>query len=319
MDSLFILIAILSAVLSGIMLLYFKIAERYNIIDKPNERSSHITPTIRGGGIIFPITIILFYVLSSFAYPWFFLAVMLSATISFVDDIRDMPRLLRFGVHSLAAGLILYQAGVASLPVVLIILAFVFVTGVLNAYNFMDGINGITGFYSLAIIIPLMLTEGNPVNTRLQLLMLIALIVFLFFNARKKARCFAGDVGSVSIAVIVCFMLVQRIINTDDYTYLGFLALYLVDTGLTIIQRLKAGDKIFEAHRKHLFQVLSNEMGMPHLVVSLLFAAIQLAINLFLVNTGVGIVGLIVLFLVLIVAYVLIKATLLKRIRLSKE
>ncbi len=304
---------LIPAFLATILVVYFRLALKYKIIDKPNERSSHIKPTIRGGGIIFPIAILLFAVFNSFVYPWFLLAVLLSGAISFMDDVRDMPRGLRFGIHILAAVLILYQAGIASVPVVLMPLAFIFVVGSVNAFNFMDGINGITGFYTLAILLPLLITESNGVNMELQTYVLYALIVFLFFNARKKARCFAGDVGSVSIAVIICFMLVQRIIATDNYIYIGFIALYLVDTGSTFIQRLVNKEKVFEAHRKHLFQVLSNEMKLPHLLVAVLFGLLQVAINLMLLYTQATIVGLIVMFVVLILMYIIIKVALLKK------
>lgn len=304
--------AYLAIILFAIMVVYFRVAKRFNIIDKPNERSSHIKPTIRGGGVIFPIAILLFSLLNSFQYPLFALAVLLVGIVSFIDDIVDLSRLLRFGVHILAAILLLYQAGVGVLPIVMTILAFIFVVGVMNAFNFMDGINGITGFYSLAVIIPLLLTETNEVNVELLSFMIVALLVFLFFNARKKAKCFAGDVGSVSIAVIICFLLVQRIVATDDYKYLAFLTLYLVDTGLTIIQRAKNGEKVLEAHRKHLFQVLSNEMKIPHLVVALLFALLQLGINMLLINADVSVAGIVILFAVAIAIYIPVKIRLLK-------
>lgn len=303
----------LAIILFAIMVVYFRVAKRFNIIDKPNERSSHVKPTIRGGGVIFPVTILLYSLLNDFQYPMFALAVLLVGVISFIDDIVDLSRLLRFSVHILAAVLLLWQAGVGILPIVMIILAFIFVVGVMNAFNFMDGINGITGFYSLAVIVPLLLTETNEVNIELLSFMIVALLVFLFFNARKKAKCFAGDVGSVSIAVIVCFLLVQRIVATGDYKYLAFLTLYLVDTGLTIIQRAKNGEKVLEAHRKHLFQVLSNEMKIPHLVVALLFALIQLGINVLLINTDVTVTGIVVLFVVAIAIYIPLKISLLKK------
>lgn len=305
----------LAIILLAVMVVYFRLAIRFSIIDKPNERSSHVKPTIRGGGIIFPISILLFFLLNEYQYPWFALAVLLSGAISFIDDIKSLPRSTRFGVHSLSAGLVLYQAGVAALPVVLIVLAFVFVVGVINAFNFMDGINGITGFYSLAVLVPLMLTEDNSVNLDLQSFVLISLLVFLIFNARKKAKCFAGDVGSVSIAVIVCFLLVQRIVATDDYKYLAFLAVYLVETGLTIIQRAMAREKILEAHRKHLYQVFSNEMKVPHLLVAALFALLQFAINMTLVKNEVSILVLVLLFAMLIAIYIPVKMRLLKIVK----
>lgn len=299
-------------VLVAVMLAYFRLATRYNIIDKPNQRSSHTTPTIRGGGIIFPLSVIFFAFYSGFEYPYLVVAVLLTGVVSFIDDIRDLPRLVRFGAHIIAALLILYQAAVFTLPLILIALAFILVVGMFNAYNFMDGINGITGFYSLAILLPLMITEDNQVNLQLQFFILIALVIFLFFNARKKARCFAGDVGSITIAVLMCFLVVQRIVTTDDYTYLGFFALYLVDTGLTIIQRAVAGEKVLEAHRRHLFQVLSNENSWPHLSVAVLYAVMQFCINYFFINSNTGIPGLIIIFTALIALYILVKYIILK-------
>ncbi len=296
------------------MIVYFRLAIRYRIIDKPNERSSHFKPVIRGGGVVFPITILLYFLLNVMQYPWFALAVLASGAVSFVDDIRSQPRMLRFGVHALATALILYEANAYSLSIWLIIPAFIFVAGMINAFNFMDGINGITGFYTLAVLLPLMLTETEMVNLELQAFVGVALLIFLFFNARKKAKCFAGDVGSVSIAVIVCFLLVQRIVATDDYKYLGFLAVYVVETGLTIIQRWRMGEKVLEAHRRHMYQVISNEMGWPHLLVAIIYAAVQLGINMLLINTDYGVAGLVVLFAVLILLYILLKVNLLKRV-----
>lgn len=311
-------ILLLQYILIGIGLLivilgYFKVADKYNIIDKPNERSSHVTPTIRGGGVIFPLAIVLLTFINGFHFPLLTIAVILTGVISFLDDIKDLPRWLRFGVHAVAAALILYEANVLTMSVVLMLLAFIFVVGMINAFNFMDGINGITGFYSMAVILPLMYTEVDAEIFRLEAVVLIALLVFLFFNARKKARCFAGDVGSVTIAVIICFLLVQRIIATNDFKYLAFLTLYLVDTGLTIIQRAIAKEKIFEAHRRHLFQVFSNEMKIPHLIVAVAYGIIQLLLNWLLINTYPEIFGLVLLFSVSIFLYILIKIRVLRK------
>ncbi len=305
---------LLAVILLAAMLVYFRLAIRYRIIDKPNERSSHFKPVIRGGGIIFPITILLYFLLNAMLYPWFALAVLASGAVSFVDDIRSQPRMLRFGVHAFAAALVLYEANAYSLSIWLIIPAFIFVVGMINAFNFMDGINGITGFYTLAVLFPLMVTETELTNLELQAFVGVALLIFLIFNARKKAKCFAGDVGSVTIAVIICFLLVQRIVTTDDYKYLGFLSVYVVETGLTIIQRWRMGEKILEAHRRHMYQVMSNEMGWPHLLVAAIYAAAQLGINMFLINANPGVVGLVILFAVLVLLYILIKVTLLKRV-----
>ncbi len=306
---------ILAVLLLAIMFVYFRVAIRYKIIDKPNDRSSHTKPTIRGGGIIFPIAVLCYAIMSGFSYPYLTIAVLLTGFISFLDDLKDLPRSVRFLVHILSACLILYEAGVLSIPIIMGVLAFVFIVFVINAYNFMDGINGITGFYSLSILIPLMLVEESASMLALEKVIFISLVIFLFFNARKKAKCFAGDVGSVTMAVLMCFLIAQKIIATNDYRYLCFLTLYLADTGLTIIQRMREGDKVLEAHRKHLFQVLSNELKQPHMRVTMIYAVIQLGINLFLVSVDINVLGIVLLFAVAIIIYIIIKVRVLKIVK----
>ncbi len=275
----FYLYFILAAVLFGLELFYFAIAERYRIVDKPNERSSHKHPTIRGGGIIFIFALILFSILHGGALPFLMIALLLSGGVSFIDDIRSLPNRTRFFAHLISALLLLYQAGMFALPLGWIVVVTVLIIGVINAYNFMDGINGITGFYSFAIILPLYLSESDDLLKELQLYIMIGLLVFLFFNARKRARSFAGDVGSVSMAVIVLFLLLSRIYRESNINYAGFLLLYGADTVLTIIQRLYLRENIFKAHRRHLFQLYCNEFKKPHLLVSAAYGLIQLGIN----------------------------------------
>ena len=270
---------VVASVLFGLELLYFLVAERYKIIDKPNERSSHKHPTIRGGGIIFIFSVLIFSLLHSGAYPYLLAAVFLSGAVSFIDDIKSLPNWLRFLAHVTSATLILYQAGLFQIGILMLLICLVLIIGVINAYNFMDGINGITGFYTIAIIIPLLITEQDSLLKELELYTLIGLIVFLFFNARKTARCFAGDVGSVSMAIIVVFMLIMRMYNEQNINYFGFLLLYGTDTVLTIIQRLYLKENIFKAHRRHLFQIYCNEYKVSHLVVGIAYGIIQLGVN----------------------------------------
>lgn len=298
---------IIAIILVTIEVLYFRIAQHYNIIDKPNERSSHIHPTIRGGGVIFILSAFLFSVWNAFAYPYLMVALLLSGVVSFVDDIKNMPSWLRFGVHFVSGLLVLYQVGLFTLPVLYLSIILVLIIGVINAYNFMDGINGITGFYSLAIILPLLFTEQNLLLRELQLFVLISIVVFLFFNARKKARCFAGDVGSVGMAILVLFFLISRIATTGNYNYAGFLLLYGTDTVLTIIQRLYGRENIFKAHRKHLFQLLSNEFKMSHLMVSAIYGVLQLCVNILIVSKSDSPILLLVFILISGILYILIK------------
>ena len=126
-------------------LFYFRIADRYNIIDKPNERSSHTKITLRGGGVIFYFGALAYFLISGFEYPCFILALTFVTFISFVDDVRSTSQKLRLLFHFSAMVLMFYQWGLFSLSWWWIIIALIICTGIINAYNFMDGINGITG------------------------------------------------------------------------------------------------------------------------------------------------------------------------------
>jgi len=148
-----------------------------------------------------------------------------------------------------------------------------------NAYNFMDGINGITGLYSIAVLASLQyvnLTYGSFVHPDLIWFPMLASVVFLFFNFRKRARCFAGDVGSVAIAFWIVTLLLLLIIKTENLIWLGFLMVYGVDSVCTILHRLYLRQNILEAHRLHFYQILANEKQMPHRVVSLIYFGVQL-------------------------------------------
>ena len=257
---------------------YFRIADRFNIIDKPNLRSSHSKITLRGGGIIFYFGALLWFIQSGFAYPWFFLALTGISLISFVDDIKPVSRRLRLGIHLVSMLLLFNQLGLFSGPYLYILIALIVATGILNAYNFMDGINGITGVYSLAVLSCLWIINNNLVNfiqNDFLYFVGLALLVFNFYNSRRKAKCFAGDVGSVSIAFILLFLLGKLIIQTEDFSYLILLAVYGVDSVITIIHRLILKENIFDAHRKHLYQILANECSIPHTIVSGSYALLQ--------------------------------------------
>ena len=259
-------------------LFYFKLANKFNIIDKPNERSSHRKVTLRGGGIIFYFGALVYFLANHWEYPWFIVALTLITFISFVDDIRSTSQSLRLVFHFAAMVLMFYQWDLFSLSWWWIIVALIICTGIINAYNFMDGINGITGGYSLVILVTLAyinakivpFTEPALINT-----VLCSVLVFCFFNFRKKAKCFAGDVGSVSIAFILLFLIGRLIIKTEDFSWIILLSVYGVDSVLTIIHRLMLHENIGLPHRKHMYQLMANELKIPHVGVSLIYMAAQ--------------------------------------------
>ena len=259
-------------------LFYFYIADKYNIIDKPNERSSHIRITLRGGGIIFYFGVLAFFLTNQFEYPWFMLALTLVTLISFIDDIRSTSQVLRLVFHFSAMGLMFYQWGLFSLPWWTILVALIICTGIINAYNFMDGINGITGGYSLVILGALAFINHSVVSfvePDLIYTMLCAVLVFNFFNFRKRAKCFAGDVGAVSIAFTILFLIGRLIIQTGDFSWIVLLVVYGIDSVLTIVHRLMLHENIGLPHRKHMYQIMANELRMPHVVVALIYMMMQ--------------------------------------------
>ena len=294
---------IIFVILLVLELVYFKIADKCNIIDKPNERSSHSTIVLRGGGIIFMLGLWIWAAFTSagllniglgFGYPWFLAAVTLIAGVSFVDDIRSLPDSVRLVAQFVAMGLMFYQLDMLHWEMWwVVIIALIVCVGASNVINFMDGINGITGGYALSVLLPLLLINNGAagcdlnaqaafVPTSLIITVILADVVFCLFNFRPKgkAKCFAGDVGSIGIAFILLFIIGQLIMKTGDVTYLVLLLVYGVDGVLTIVHRILLHENLGEAHRKHAYQLMANELKIGHVKVSLFYMGLQLAVSL---------------------------------------
>ena len=288
-------------------LIYFKIADRFNIIDKPNHRSSHTSITIRGGGIIFPLSILVYALFNEFQDIYFVVGLLAIATVSFLDDILTLNNKVRLSVHLTSVLLLFFQWDLFSLSWYWLLIALIFVIATINAYNFMDGINGITGGYSLLTVGTLYYINQNVISfTSNELLITVglALLVFNFFNFRRKAKCFAGDVGSVSIAFIIVFLIGQLILKTNNVSYIFFLLVYGTDTAFTVLFRKIRKENIFEAHRSHFYQHLSNQRRYSHLLVSFLYIVAQLLINALLIAlTNETMIYTLLLFFAFIVIY----------------
>ncbi|MBA5794023.1 glycosyltransferase family 4 protein [Flavobacterium sp. xlx-214] len=272
---------IILVILFVVELLYFKIADKFNIIDKPNERSSHSTITLRGGGIIFYFGALAFFFYSDFQYPYFFLGLTAISIISFLDDIFTLSNKIRLLIHLSSVLLMFYEIDLFIFPIWVIPIAVVVAIGTINAYNFMDGINGITVSYSTAVLLLLAYvnTQYPFIDPEFIYYVLLSCIVFGFFNFRQKAKCFAGDVGSVAIAFIVLFLIAKAMVTTGSLFYLLFLAVYGIDAVWTILRRLSKKENIFKAHRSHLYQYLANENKTNKLVVSSVYGLLQLIVG----------------------------------------
>lgn len=262
---------------------YFRIAKRFRIVDHPNSRSSHKHVTLLGGGVIFLIAAFFYLFFFSYGRPLFFIGLSLVAVISFYDDIKPQSQKIRLIIQSLAILLLFIELHLHWLPSVVLILSFIFATGILNAYNFMDGINGMTGLYNFVLFAFLLFIDQVIVDFfdhRFIVIIMLSLVVFNFYNFRRKAVCFAGDVGAFTIAYIVVMLLIVLMIKTQTIAYIALLAVYGVDSILTIVHRIYLKENIILPHRRHLFQILVNECRLPHLVVSSIYAGIQIIVNI---------------------------------------
>lgn len=298
---------------------YFRLADRFGIIDKPNERSSHKVVTIRGGGVIFPLAAIFWFLFFGFEYPWFILGLVLISIVSFLDDIYTLSTKPRLAMHLLSVVLLLFDLHVFDFPLYWLLIAFILIIGWINAFNFMDGINGITVFYTLSILVALSIanTALGFVNQSFINVLGISSIIFAFFNARKKARTFAGDVGSISLAFAISFLMVKLILSSGRWEYILFVGVYGVDSVLTIAHRLSKGENIFKPHRTHLYQYLANERSTPQVLVSALYAILQLAISCLVLMTITSSYGSMLAFSTLIVLgviYILLKGYILHKL-----
>lgn len=306
------------------IILYFRIADHYNIIDHPNERSSHSEITIRGGGIIFLFAAIAIAIL----YPIYWLPVtgiLIIGIISFLDDTLTLSSKLRLLFHLLAVTIMFLFLNVFQIkPFWICIPLYIMVIGIINMYNFMDGINGITGAYSLVVLAGLQyvnLTRTTFIEKDLIWIPMLSCVVFLYFNFRNKAKCFAGDVGSVTIAFWIIMLILRLIFVSHHWAYILFLVVYGVDSVLTIVHRIILKQNIFKAHRLHFYQLLANEQKIPHLWVAMGYVFLQGIITVILIvyiNLNAFILFGVIIAL-LTIAYVTIKPTLMRGKRLGSQ
>jgi UDP-GlcNAc:undecaprenyl-phosphate/decaprenyl-phosphate GlcNAc-1-phosphate transferase len=288
---------ILFPVLMVLMLLYFKVAKYFDVVDYPKNRSSHNQPTIRGGGIIFPVAVVLWFIMSGWKEPFAVAGLLLISMISLIDDIKSLPGSVRIVIHFFAIAL-LFNGILPTIYWYWVAAALILTVGWINAFNFMDGINGITAFYSLvslgsfsllnnakALLSPFF-KNNFPAQweaflpTGLVGLLFISVVIFAIFNVRKRAKTFAGDVGSISMAFLQSWMMISLMIATKQAYWILFFAVYGIDAMITILIRIKRKENILKPHRLHLYQLLANEKRWSHLKVSALYALIQLFVNL---------------------------------------
>lgn len=267
----------------GIILLafeyaYFILAKRLRIVDRPHHQSSHTGVVVRGGGIVFYFAYLLWSFISGFQFPMIFAGLSIISLTSFADDIHSISPKVRMVLQFIALMVMLYETRVFGFPFVGMIFLSLVCVGIVNIYNFMDGINGMTGGYSLVVTLALLYVNKNVVefiDSQLLWCILLSVIVFCIFNFRNHAKCFAGDVGSLSIGFVLVFLILKLIVIYGHMFWVAFLVVYGVDGGLTILHRVLLRENILTPHKKHAYQIMANELKMPHLLVSGIYMALQ--------------------------------------------
>jgi UDP-N-acetylmuramyl pentapeptide phosphotransferase/UDP-N-acetylglucosamine-1-phosphate transferase len=262
---------------------YFFLAKKFGIVDKPNQRSSHSIITVRGGGILFPLAIIFWWIVFDFSHSWMVLGLVLISSVSFLDDIYSLSRKLRFGTQFIALSMSFYDLGVfATEPLWSLPILYFIALGIINAINFMDGINGITGLYHLVFFGSILavnqyfpIFEGEMIQY-----IILGILVFLIFNLRKRALMFAGDIGSISLAYLTIYFLTKWYLTSGDWTIILLLLVYGVDSFGTLVQRLVRGENVTLPHRTHLYQIFANQLKKNHVLIAMVYALLQLFFNM---------------------------------------
>ena len=257
---------------------YLQIAKSLKIVDLPHLQSSHRGWVIRGGGFIFYAAFLLWSVLHGFRWGGGLLGLTILAGVSFIDDIHGVSPKIRLVCQFIAILVMFQHSGLLGNPLHVIIVLAIACVGTMNIYNFMDGINGMTGGYSLVVSLAILYVNEHQVHfapRSLIIYIILAIIIFNIFNFRRHAKCFAGDVGSLSIGFILVYFVLIVALRGHSMSWIAMLIVYMVDGGMTILHRILLRENLMKPHKKHAYQIMANELKMPHLVVSGIYMGLQ--------------------------------------------
>ena len=261
----------------------FLFAFRVGLVDHPNERSSHATPTPRGGGV----GILAAFILASLFVKMpltFWLPAALLTLFSFFSDKFELSPKIRLPIQFIAALFLVQLSAFSFQPSAFsLFLLAIFIVGTANFYNFMDGINGIAGITGVVafglLALSTLLSGAAPSFVILAICLSLSCLGFLPFNM-PKARVFMGDVGSILLGFVFAAMVVYLSKSLIDIICLAaFLFPFYADELTTMYVRLRDRESLTRPHRRHLYQILANEYGMPHWKVSVAYGLSQLIIG----------------------------------------
>lgn len=257
---------------------YFILAKRLRIVDRPHHQSSHTGIIVRGGGILFYAAFVLWSLSHGLRWGGGLIGLTILAGVSFIDDIHSVSPKIRLVCQFIAIIVMFDHSGLLNKNLHVIFLLAISCVGAINIYNFMDGINGMTGGYSLVVSLALLYVDKYVVHfapESLLIYVMISVVVFCIFNFRRRAKCFAGDVGSLSIGFILVYFVLILALKGHSMSWMAMLIVYMVDGGLTILHRIFLRENLMKPHKKHAYQIMVNELKLPHLVVSGIYMGLQ--------------------------------------------
>lgn len=270
-------------------------ALKKNIIDNPNERSSHSTPTPRGGGVAIVCSYLLALAMLIYSQQLtlhigiiLMVAGFVIALLGFLDDHGHINSMLRLAIHFFVAiGVVISLGGFAEVTIfngmqlgfIANIIAVLFLVWLLNLYNFMDGINGIASIEAIMTTVSMAILYfilNTSLNSELLWLLSACVLGFLLWNF-PKAKIFMGDACSGFLGLILGILaLIALKENLALFcAWIICLGIFVVDATYTLIKRVLSGYKMYDAHRSHSYQILSRKWG-SHTPVTLAIAAINL-------------------------------------------
>ena len=314
---------IIFLLLSVGMFIYLKIAEKWLIVDQPNLRSSHQITTKRGAGILYLLAFVIYLMVSPNNNLTLILSGLILGGVGFIDDLKNLNFKIKLAIQLIVIISYLIVQDYLSLDWYYTILIFVFLIASINIFNFMDGINGLTILYSLSFLMSFYYinTEFTSfINPNILLIMIICNVIIGFLNIRTKAVCFIGDVGSISMGFLYATLALILMIKTNSFAPLVLIMVYAVDSGWTIMERLSLKENIFLPHRRHLYQILVNELRFSHILISISYFTIQMLLNMVWLlnyeneNSG---IFLSTTFIILSICYLTIKKAVLKKLEKS--
>ncbi len=271
---------------------------RIGLSDKPTERSSHKTVTPKGGGVGILAAFVLSAILFELSF-WIWMPAIIIAVISLIGDSLHLPQILRLFIHFTCALIVVISLSsnfrnivpFSFVGIALIFAAAIFITGTANFYNFMDGINGIAGLtgiaaFGLLAVFQVLIKQNSDVSTQLSMIMILSLLGFLPFNY-PRAKVFMGDVGSILLGFLYAVWVIRLSETWIEFVVLcSFLFPFYVDELCSMIVRLKQGDSLLQPHRRHIYQIMANQLNIEHWKVSLGYFLIQILIGLLMMALG---------------------------------